>query len=106
MDMAEVGMIILFSNEAPEVLREYCVIHDHNEKMQPIEKDDVIIIGNNHYNICCVGDTAVDSYNTLGHLTLKFSHLDDHPLSGTIYLKEPLKKIPEVGETIYFNNKK
>jgi PTS system glucitol/sorbitol-specific IIA component len=100
-ELAEMNMLILFSNEAPDDLKEYCIIHDQAQKIEALQENDHLYLGSKKYTIKAVGATAIDTFNALGHLTLKFNRSDDL-LPGSIYLEEQLVEMPQIGNIISF----
>ncbi|BBM18869.1 PTS sorbitol transporter subunit IIA [Enterococcus avium] len=100
-EMVGVGMLILFGDQAPVGLREYCLIHDQGQKIDCLSVNDKLVIGDHQYTVCEVGATAVESFNTIGHVTLKFNQTDNL-LSGSIHLQEELCEFPDVEDEIAF----
>lgn len=100
-EMAGIGMLILFGDQAPVGLREYCLIHDQGQKIETLFENDKLLLGEHQYTVEHVGKTAVESFNTIGHVTLKFNQSED-VLSGSIHLKEELKEFPGLKDEIVF----
>ncbi|MCF6466205.1 PTS glucitol/sorbitol transporter subunit IIA [Clostridium sp. Cult2] len=99
-EMSQLDMLILFSNDAPSELRDYCIIHSNEELLKNLEVNQKIYIGREQYTISAIGNTALQQWQELGHVTLKFDGQSTPQLPGTIHLNEKLKGIPKVGEFI------
>jgi len=94
-------MIILFFSNAPQELRDYCVIHEKSELIKELKTGDRLVLNKQHYTIINIGNTALDSLEELGHVTFKFNmKAEDQILPGSIHLKEKLDYIPRINDLI------
>ena len=82
------NMMILFGDNAPEGLKEFC----YNIKLSPVRKPmdigDIISFDNARYKITSVGSKANDTFEELGHMTVKFDGKDTPDLPGTVHVEE------------------
>lgn len=102
-DIIENNMIILFSANAPQELKDYCVIHETSDSIKELRVGDHLVLNDKHYTIIKIGDTALDSLEELGHATLKFNMTAEDPLlPGSIHLKEPLNYQSKINDFIIF----
>lgn len=96
----EEGMIILFGENAPESLSDYC----YNIKLEPvageIEAGMELSIGSEKYSVTAVGSVVRKNLSELGHITIKFDGSKEADLPGTLYVED--KALPEItiGEEI------
>ncbi len=96
----EEGMIILFGENAPESLSDYC----YNIKVEPvageIEAGMELSIGSEKYSVTAVGSVVRKNLSELGHITIKFDGSKEADLPGTLYVED--RALPEItiGEEI------
>ena len=99
----EEGMIILFGENAPESLSDYC----YNIKVEPvtgeIEAGMELSIGSEKYSVTAVGSVVRKNLSELGHITIKFDGSKEADLPGTLYVED--KALPEItiGEEIFIS---
>lgn len=89
-------MLILFGNEAPDTLKDFCYNIDVNQTDQPIEVGQKICFGDECFEIEGVGNMAERNLNNLGHLTVLFGAPASEMLPGSIIVKG--EKVPEIEE--------
>lgn len=93
-------MFILFGDNAPEELRDYCYSVDVNPINGTIRAGQTLKIGEQTYQITAVGPEAPVTLAGLGHCTINFSGQTEVDLIGTIYVEDkPMPQI-EVGTII------
>ncbi|MDQ0224052.1 PTS glucitol/sorbitol transporter subunit IIA [Metabacillus niabensis] len=93
-------MLILFGENAPAELAEYCLLIDVNAVEDDIKVGDTLQLGNNEYRITAVGDAVKKNLSSLGHITLKFDGSKTPELPGTLYLEETEIKEVKIGDKI------
>lgn len=93
-------ILIMFKDNAPEELLDYCIIHNENSLKEDIKPGDILIIDDEEYLITAVGGDAIENLYNLGHVTLKFDGNDKAKLSGTIHVEDKEIKTIEVGSTM------
>lgn len=90
----EEGMIILFGENAPKSLSDYC----YNIKVEPvpveIKTGMELSIGSEKYAITAVGSVVRKNLSELGHITIKFDGSLEAELPGTLYVEN--KDLPEI----------
>ncbi|SJZ74648.1 PTS system, glucitol/sorbitol-specific IIA component [Pilibacter termitis] len=98
--LAEENMVILFGDEAPDFLADYCYKIILKNLEGEIHAGMTLQIANVPYEIMAVGDVVVKNLNELGHITIKLDGSTNAELPGTLYVEE--KELPEitVGTTI------
>ncbi|AJA48941.1 PTS system, glucitol/sorbitol-specific, IIA component [Clostridium pasteurianum DSM 525 = ATCC 6013] len=87
-------MIILFKDNAPDELADYCVMHSINDLKEDIKEGYTLKIDGIDYKITAVGDVVNKNLRDLGHICLKFDGSTKAALEGTLYLED--KEIKEV----------
>ncbi|CUH94569.1 hypothetical protein P22_0635 [Propionispora sp. 2/2-37] len=92
-------MIILFKDNAPEELADYCILHSGNQVLQAVRAGDILRIGNQEYAILYVGDEVEANLSNLGHITLRFNGAKEG-LGGSIYLEDKVMPEIEIGDEI------
>lgn len=90
----EEGMIILFGDNAPDTLADYCYSIDINPVKERIKVGQTFVINEVPFKITAVGDVAEKNLVNLGHITVSFNGSTDQPLPGTICVEK--KDIPEI----------
>jgi glucitol/sorbitol PTS system EIIA component len=99
-DFLEENMVILFKDNAPEELAEYCVLHQENELAGPIQPGDTAILAGQAFAVTAVGSAVEKNLRSLGHITIKADGAEEAELPGTLSLEEkPLPRLKE-GDTI------
>ncbi|GMG95434.1 PTS glucitol/sorbitol transporter subunit IIA [Tepidimicrobium xylanilyticum] len=93
-------ILILFKDNAPDALFDYCVFHNENSLKDNIVSGDILIIGNEEYIITAVGKDAVENLDNLGHVTFKFDGNNEAKLPGTIHVEDKMIKDINVGTEI------
>ncbi|MBU6114343.1 PTS glucitol/sorbitol transporter subunit IIA [Mammaliicoccus lentus] len=89
-------MVILFGDNAPDELVDFCYIIDINEIAGEITESQTLFLDDNEYKITKVGSAVNKNLNDLGHITLKFDGSTEAEQSGTLYLEDkPLANIEE-----------
>lgn len=97
---AEMGMLVLFSEAAPDELRDIAVIHSHPGKgVAPQAGDDIEIDGRVH-KVTAVGDVVGENFRELGHATLKANGYEETELPGDISVEVGQVTLPTVGAKI------
>lgn len=93
-------MMILFGDNAPNELADFCYVIDLVSVDEDIVEGDTLKLDDVSYQITSVGDAVRKNLNDLGHITLKFDGSTTAGQSGSLYLEE--KEIVEVkpGSTI------
>lgn len=93
-------MIILFGENAPESLADYCYNIQLNKASEEITTEMTLTIADTAYSITAVGSVVTKNLNELGHITIKFDGSTEAELPGTLYVEA--KEMPEitVGSTI------
>lgn len=87
-------MFILFGNQAPDTLRDYCYVIDVLPINGKIEPGQTAEIDGNPYTITAVGELVEKNLGALGHVTFAFTGETQADLPGTIYLEK--KPIPQL----------
>ena len=93
-------MLILFGENAPAELAEYCLLIDVNNVEGEIVPGDTLQLGEKDYKVTAVGDAVKKNLSSLGHITLKFDGTKDPELPGTLYLEESEIVLPKSGDFI------
>jgi len=93
-------MFILFGDNAPAELADYCLLINVKEIDGEIGQGDVLVFNNKEYKITAVGDAVKKNLGSLGHITLNFNGFDTPELPGTLYLEDTDIQVPEVGSQI------
>tara|TARA_B100000614_G_C14540653_1_gene490125 strand:- start:1091 stop:1462 length:372 start_codon:yes stop_codon:yes gene_type:complete len=89
------GILVFFSNTAPEELQEHAVVHDNsNGQSEDVQVGDTIRIGEHRFPVLAVGDVANENLRNLGHLVLKFNGSSEAEMQGDVNVPE--EAIPEI----------
>ena len=93
-EFKDAEMFILFGDNAPEELRDYCYSVNVNPINGTIAAGQILKIGANEYKITAVGSEAPVTLAGLGHCTVNFSGQITVDLPGTIYVEH--KPMPDI----------
>lgn len=94
------GMLIMFKENAPQELAEFCILHSENDLREDVQPGDVLTIGENSFRITAVGDAVNENLANLGHITLNFDGAEEAELPGTLSLEEKEINAVKIGDTI------
>lgn len=95
----EEKLMILFKENAPEELAEYCVLHNENKVTNIVKEDDVLVIAGEKYSILYVGDEVQKNLEELGHISLRFDGKKEG-LGGSLYLENKALPTIKIGDVI------
>ncbi|MFD2617585.1 PTS glucitol/sorbitol transporter subunit IIA [Terrilactibacillus laevilacticus] len=87
-------MLILFGNEAPDGLKDYCFGIDVKPLNGDIKVGNKVFFNNQSYDITAVGNLVQKNLVELGHITMKFDGSESPELAGTLYLEN--KEVPDI----------
>ena len=90
----EEKMIVLFGDNAPVDLADYCYNIIINPLEGSIQPGQSVHFDNQTYIITAVGNVVEKNLTNLGHITLRFDGATDAELAGTLYLEA--KELPEI----------
>ncbi|WP_438497080.1 PTS glucitol/sorbitol transporter subunit IIA [Paenibacillus sp. IHBB 3054] len=99
-DFMEDKVFVLFGNNAPEDVAEYCLLIELSKVNGEIQKGDLFRLGGKSYTITSVGNKVALNLQQLGHITLQFDGKEDEGLPGTLYLENTAFHKPEIGSEI------
>ena len=88
------GMFILFGDNAPDMLKDYCYGIDVIPTNSTIEVGQVLKVDDHVFKILGVGNVAEKNLVDLGHLTVHFSGDLDSLLPGAIVVEN--KSCPKI----------
>jgi glucitol/sorbitol PTS system EIIA component len=90
----EEKMLILFGNNAPQDLKDFCYNIDVVDADGEIKAGQKLLINNEEFEITAVGNLVQRNLTNLGHITLRFDGTTTPKLPGTLYLED--KEIPAI----------
>lgn len=99
-EFKDTGMFILFGENAPEELRDYCYSVDITPINGTIAAGQIFKVGDAEYKITAVGEEAPKTLAGLGHCTVHFSGRTDVDLPGAIYVEHKPMPNVEIGTVI------
>lgn len=91
---SEEGMIILFGDNAPDTLADYCYSISINPVKETIKPGQAFMFDDVTFNITAVGDIAEKNLTNLGHITVSFNGSTGPTLPGTICVEK--KEMPKI----------
>lgn len=93
-------MVVLFGEDAPADLADYC----YNIKVNPLEGNievgKQIYFDDTAYSITAVGNVVEKNLSDLGHITIRFNGESEAELGGTLYVEEKVLPNINVGTQI------
>lgn len=99
-EFKDAGMLIIFGDNAPEEIRDYCYSVSVNPIHGTIAVGQTLKFDNNEYKITAVGSEAPVTLAGLGHCTVNFSGQTTVDLPGTIYVENKPQPEIQVGTVI------
>jgi glucitol/sorbitol PTS system EIIA component len=96
----EEKLIILFQDNAPEELADYCILHRGNYVADIIQANDVLVISGQDYKIVGVGDDVQTNLQNLGHITLRFDGSKEGQ-GGSVYLEDVAVPTVQAGDVLW-----
>ncbi len=91
---AEQDMLVLFGEEAPDMLKEYCYFVKVEPVVGEIAPGQAFLVNDVRYPITAVGDVAARNLGSLGHITVVFNGADTPHLPGAINVTNPGSTVP------------
>ncbi|UFT98601.1 PTS glucitol/sorbitol transporter subunit IIA [Radiobacillus kanasensis] len=91
-------MLVIFNETAPDELKEISAIHRHEPWKSEVEVGDQLVIGDDAYEITCVGGKVNETLHTLGHCTISFSGDTETDMPGTLCVEK--KALPILQEEV------
>lgn len=88
------NMFIIFGENAPDELKDYCYSVSVNPINGTIAPGQILKIDDNEYKITAVGEEAPVTLAGLGHMTINMNGLTEADLPGTLYTEAAA--IPEM----------
>lgn len=95
------GMFILFGDNAPDMLKDYCYSIDVKPVKEKIEVGQYLNISGEKFKIIGVGDIAENNLVSLGHITVNFTDDLSTLLPGTIIVEGEKSPKLEIGTIIF-----
>lgn len=93
-------MMILFGEDAPSTLADYCYNIELNEVQEDIQPGMNLLFNDHTYQITAVGDVVKKNLSDLGHITIKFDGATEAELPGTLHVEEKALPNVTIGTTI------
>ena len=89
-------ILVLFNEEAPEELKDICVLHRFVEPPQAegFMEGKKVCFDQEEYTITEVGSVAFENFRKLGHLSFHFGHSEQPVLPGSIRLNR--ERVPKL----------
>lgn len=81
------NMMILFNDNAPADVADYCFIHPHAQLTGKIIPGANLILGSQRFPITAVGDVVNQNLGELGHITIRFDGGDVAEYPGTVHVQ-------------------
>lgn len=99
-EFADVDFIVIFGDNAPDELKDYCYSVDVNPINGTIRPGQTLHFDDKTYRITSVGDEVPITLSGLGHCTISFSGKTEPEMAGTIYVENKPKPVIEIGTSI------
>lgn len=93
-------MFILFGDNAPDTLKDFCYCIDIEPVNQSIEVGQTLDIDGNKYKITALGNIAEKNLINLGHVTIVFDGATEASLPGSIYVEKQSVPKMKIGSEI------
>ncbi|MHB9857378.1 PTS glucitol/sorbitol transporter subunit IIA [Streptomyces sp. YIM S03343] len=96
---AEMGMYVLFGENAPSALADYCCTIVMNSTTEDIVPGQRLVLDGTEYPVTAVGTLVRRNLDGLGHITINFDGAAEATLEGTLHVTGPVPTI-DIGATI------
>ena len=96
----DANMLILFGEEVPEDLAEYCFKIDNKDLLGSIQKGGKLVVDSEEYLITAVGNVVEKNLTGLGHITISFDASEEGSLPGTLHVAAEKEVVIAQGTTI------
>ena len=96
----DANMLILFGEEAPEDLAEYCFKIDNKDLLGSIQKGGKLVVDSEEYLITAVGNVVEKNLTGLGHITISCDASEEGSLPGTLHVAAEKEVVIAQGTTI------
>lgn len=93
-------MFILFGDNAPDMLKDFCYCVDIEPVSKTIEVGQILTVDNQEFKITAVGNIAEKNLASLGHVTVVFDGSSEASLPGSIYVEKKSVPTLKVGTEI------
>lgn len=100
----EENMLILFGEDAPPELSDFCYTIEIAPVQREIQTGMVLSFNNTSYKITAVGQVAETNLINLGHITIQFNGATTSEMPGTIYVEEKPVPTINVGDSIVISS--
>ncbi|MFZ1283565.1 MAG: PTS glucitol/sorbitol transporter subunit IIA [Propionicimonas sp.] len=96
---AEQGMYILFGDNAPAALADYCYTIVMNPTTADVAAGQRLVLDGTDFIVTAVGSLVRKNLDGLGHITINFDGATEPALEGTLHVTGPAPVLT-VGSTI------
>lgn len=96
----DANMLILFGEEAPQDLADYCYKIDNKNLNGHIKKGGHLVINGNDCQITAVGSVVEKNLTGLGHITISLDGSKESSLPGTLHIQAEFPVQLEAGSLI------
>lgn len=94
------GLLILFGENVPSELAEYCYLIQINKVSDSIKVGQSLIFDEVNYDITAVGTVVTKNLSELGHITIKFDGSKEADLPGTLHVSPSVVPLINKGTNI------
>lgn len=81
------GVLILFGEQAPEELHDFCALHHPDDESGGLQVGDTVTIDEETFTVTAIGEVAETNLLSLGHLDLKANGATSAPLPGDVCIE-------------------
>lgn len=92
--LKEEHMMVLFGEDAPPMLAEFCYNIELHKSTAAIIEGMELIVDDTHYLVTAVGNLVRKNLDDLGHISIKFDGATVAELPGTLYVEA--KELPDI----------
>ena len=95
-------MMILFNDNAPADVADYCFIHPAADLTGEIKAGGQFVLGASRYPITAVGDVVNQNLAELGHITIRFDGGAEAEYPGTVHVAGQCPEALVLGTELIF----
>ena len=101
-DALDDNMMILFNDNAPADVADYCFIHPAADLTGEIKTGGQFVLGASRYPITAVGDVVNQKLAELGHITIRFDGGAEAEYPGTVHVAGKCPEALVLGTELIF----
>ena len=101
-DFLEENMLIFFQEDVPPYLADFCYLSRPSKGGYGIQVGDRLILDGESFPVTAIGDVALENFEKLGHLTVRFDGAAAPAQPGTMHVGKGAVPALHAGSSVVF----